>query len=108
MTPTPPLIQNPNRACRLCIHYRPKTDTRGECRRHSPDPIIGWPEVAPDEWCSEYVANGLTPLRCQEGGLQPELPAIDDERRCTNAALPGYRVCRRCAEFYGSIEDLGR
>ena len=64
--------------------------------------------MAPDEWCSEYVASGLTPLRCQERGLQPEHLATDDDGRCTKAALPGYRVCRRCADFYGSIEDLGR
>ena len=46
--------------CAACKFYQ---DPKSECRRYAPSPAEGdkqahWPNVASDDWCGEFVAEG--------------------------------------------------
>lgn len=45
------------RNCANCNFFRFKyeTDANGECRRHPPQVVIGWPTVEANDWCGEWV-----------------------------------------------------
>ncbi len=46
--------------CRTCMHYCPKTEIVGRCRRHAPA-MTGYPVVYPDrDWCGDHKINEET------------------------------------------------
>lgn len=45
-----------NMMCIKCMHYSPKKNSVGRCRRHAPA-MVGFPVVFDTDWCGDFRLN---------------------------------------------------